>query len=265
MAVITAPFSARVDEMVYFSGSNSYDPDGDVLTYFWDFGDGTTLTSQEANHLYQSVGQYLVSLMVVDEQGFDDTTEQTIQILAENNYYSSGTNESDSVEDSENPESESVSDDDGISDDAQNDDTVPDDSSDDSSDSGGENNDEIDNSSVDDSNDSDTTADDSVPVVQYLASDLTINEIISDPVGGQSEWIELYNNTDQQIDLTNWTIEDNTASSKSLDGLTISPHNWIVLTGGGIDFNFFLNNSGDILKLKYQDQLIDQIENSPDH
>ncbi|MGC9334028.1 MAG: lamin tail domain-containing protein [Anaerolineae bacterium] len=45
-------------------------------------------------------------------------------------------------------------------------------------------------------------------------SDIVINEIEYDPPGDDNncEWIELYNNTVAAIDVTGWTIEDNTSS-----------------------------------------------------
>jgi glucose/arabinose dehydrogenase len=54
---------------VMFSGVGSVDPDaGDSLTYFWDFGDGTTLASQNptVSHVYAGVGAYMATLRVRD-------------------------------------------------------------------------------------------------------------------------------------------------------------------------------------------------------
>jgi len=100
--------------------------------------------------------------------------------------------------------------------------------------------------------------DDEVSPHQYLVSDIVINEFVSDPSTGEVEWIELFNNTGDSIDLTNWTIEDNTESLKSLEGLTLESYSWLVLNQRQ-DFSFFLNNTGDIIKLKYNDTIIDQI------
>ncbi|MCG2701245.1 helix-hairpin-helix domain-containing protein, partial [Candidatus Parcubacteria bacterium] len=38
--------------------------------------------------------------------------------------------------------------------------------------------------------------------------DIVINEFVSDPTDNDVEWIELYNNTNKEIDLTDWTIEE---------------------------------------------------------
>ena len=64
---------------VTFTGSSSYDPDGDPITYEWDFGDGSTYATQ-ANpvHVFtakagsQGVGlvlNYTVKLTVIDNKG----------------------------------------------------------------------------------------------------------------------------------------------------------------------------------------------------
>jgi hypothetical protein len=42
------------------------DPDGDVLSYAWDFGDGLTGTGQAPSHIYGSAGNYSVKVTVSD-------------------------------------------------------------------------------------------------------------------------------------------------------------------------------------------------------
>src|SRR5262249_59290800 len=52
--------------VVTFDGSGSSDPDGDPLTYLWDFGDGTQATGPTATHVYADNGSYLAALIVSD-------------------------------------------------------------------------------------------------------------------------------------------------------------------------------------------------------
>ncbi|MCM8778659.1 MAG: PKD domain-containing protein, partial [Candidatus Omnitrophica bacterium] len=52
-----------------FDASASLDPDGDVLSYFWDFGDGTKGEGVKVKHSYTQPGTYSVILTVRDNSG----------------------------------------------------------------------------------------------------------------------------------------------------------------------------------------------------
>lgn len=56
------------------------DPDGGVLSYFWDFGDGYTDSTEDPIHIYELEGDYLVFVIVFDDQGFTDTCEKMIMV-----------------------------------------------------------------------------------------------------------------------------------------------------------------------------------------
>lgn len=60
------PYSGVPGVPVAFDGSASADPDGDVLTYFWDFGDLTNANGVTASHTYAASGTYFVTLVVGD-------------------------------------------------------------------------------------------------------------------------------------------------------------------------------------------------------
>jgi glucose/arabinose dehydrogenase len=55
---------------VDFTTDGTYDPEGDPLSYFWDFGDGVTSTAENPTHTFQSVNpepvNYQVTLTVSD-------------------------------------------------------------------------------------------------------------------------------------------------------------------------------------------------------
>jgi len=66
---------------VTLSGAASSDPDGDVLTYNWDFGDGTTGTGATPQHTYADNGNYVVTLTVSDPAGAEATATTSVTVF----------------------------------------------------------------------------------------------------------------------------------------------------------------------------------------
>jgi glucose/arabinose dehydrogenase len=54
---------------VNFSSAGSSDPNGDALTYSWNFGDGTTSSLANPNHVYTANGAFLAVLTLSDGRG----------------------------------------------------------------------------------------------------------------------------------------------------------------------------------------------------
>lgn len=65
---------------VHFSSSGTSDPDGDTLSYFWDFGDGTQSTEANPTKTYPNNGQYTVQLKVSDGQYTDSAVPLIIRV-----------------------------------------------------------------------------------------------------------------------------------------------------------------------------------------
>ncbi|MGD8793087.1 MAG: PKD domain-containing protein [Anaerolineae bacterium] len=61
-----------------FDGSGSYDADGSIVNYAWDFGDGNNGGGQTASHTYASAGTYPVVLTVTDDDGATGTDSQNV-------------------------------------------------------------------------------------------------------------------------------------------------------------------------------------------
>ncbi len=60
--------------------SNVSDPDGEIVSYEWNFGDGTSSTSQNPSHTYDQSGTYTVTLIVTDDNGDTSTKEINVDV-----------------------------------------------------------------------------------------------------------------------------------------------------------------------------------------
>lgn len=70
--------TVSVDAVSDFS-TLSYDPDGWIVSYDWDFGDGSVATGASATHTYAVAGYHTVTLTVTDNDGFTDTTQEIVE------------------------------------------------------------------------------------------------------------------------------------------------------------------------------------------
>lgn len=85
VAVATAnPESGTVPLTVNFDGSNSID-DKEIVSYAWDFNDGSGATSTQVQPVYQydNPGTYYPILTVTDAEGLTDTTSLVITVSSE--------------------------------------------------------------------------------------------------------------------------------------------------------------------------------------
>jgi RHS repeat-associated protein len=81
----TAVFTITGDQTslqtLTFDASASSDPEGQPLTAFeWDFGDGSATTGQIVTHVFESIGNFTVTLTVADDKGAQNISQQTLTI-----------------------------------------------------------------------------------------------------------------------------------------------------------------------------------------
>ncbi|MGQ9459790.1 MAG: CARDB domain-containing protein [Candidatus Bathyarchaeaceae archaeon] len=80
------PLAPLVNQIVTFNATASYDIDGTIQNYTWNFGDGTlpvTETDPITTHNYTTAGTYNVTLTVTDNDGLNSTVTHSIKIFAE--------------------------------------------------------------------------------------------------------------------------------------------------------------------------------------
>jgi PKD repeat protein len=77
-----SPARAGINEVVYFNANASSDPDGEIVGYFWDFGDGDTAneTVFYTSHAYTEGGTYSVTLTVTDNLGWNSSAAKEVKI-----------------------------------------------------------------------------------------------------------------------------------------------------------------------------------------
>ncbi|MGH9648985.1 MAG: N,N-dimethylformamidase beta subunit family domain-containing protein, partial [Terriglobales bacterium] len=76
------PYSGTATQSIQFDGNGSSDPDGVVLAYEWNFGDGATGTGNLTTHAYSVAGTYSVTLIVTDDKGSRNSATTTATITA---------------------------------------------------------------------------------------------------------------------------------------------------------------------------------------
>ncbi|MEJ5351206.1 MAG: lamin tail domain-containing protein [Melioribacteraceae bacterium] len=110
-------------------------------------------------------------------------------------------------------------------------------------------------------------------------NDVVINEIMYAPSGDEPEWIELFNRSDEIINLNNWKIGDKSSLTKIIArDYKLQPKEYLVITKDSSILNYYsfpfrliksffptLNNTGDAVVIKdLYDRTIDSVMYFPD-
>lgn len=253
-------------QITFFDGSLSTDPDGDELSYFWDFGDNNSDIGVTTTHQYLATGTYQVILTVTDGE-LEDSDELIVNVIENQNQppiANAGPDQTGQV-------NQTITFSGSNSYDPDNDPLFYTWNFGDNQNSNGM----IVNHNYQNSgnylvtlyvSDGVVTSTDTLIVVinQNLPpntggssedySAILINELLPNPQGSDdSEWIELYNNSQLTINLNGLKIQDNSSTVYSInidDFLTtqIYSYNYFVIERAvsGIALN---NTGGDCVKL----------------
>ena len=75
-----APLNGNGPLNVNFNSASSYDPDGTLTAYLWEFGDGNISTQANPTHTYPSQGSYQAVLTVTDNLGLTHSDSLTVSV-----------------------------------------------------------------------------------------------------------------------------------------------------------------------------------------
>jgi len=72
-------------ESATFNGTDSFDPDGTIVSFEWTFGDGGSANGAIVSHVYTTAGQFTATLTVTDDDGAtdDDSATVTVQTVSQ--------------------------------------------------------------------------------------------------------------------------------------------------------------------------------------
>jgi chitodextrinase len=86
------PYQGFVNSELTFDGSKSSDSDGTILSWSWNFGDGTNGSGKIITHVYTTPGTYQVNLTVTDNDRAINTDTSAVILKVNNPPYSTDNN-----------------------------------------------------------------------------------------------------------------------------------------------------------------------------
>ena len=77
-----SPTNPKSGETVHFNADASTDPDGTIVQYNWDYGDGNTGTGKNPQHVYNVTAEttFSITLTVIDDNGASAAVSKEITV-----------------------------------------------------------------------------------------------------------------------------------------------------------------------------------------
>jgi PKD repeat protein len=67
-----------------FNSEQSYDPDGQIVSYIWDFGDRGSAEGVNTFHIFKEPGLYVVKLTVIDDDDAMSSVDKEVEVYSRN-------------------------------------------------------------------------------------------------------------------------------------------------------------------------------------
>jgi PKD repeat protein len=80
IAQANGPYQAYVNQTITFFSNDSYDPDGIIVNYSWDFGDRTLSYEKNPEHIYTKPGNYIAILTIRDTDNLSNIALASVYI-----------------------------------------------------------------------------------------------------------------------------------------------------------------------------------------
>jgi PKD repeat protein len=78
---VYSPSAPLTQTSMTFDGTSSFDVDGRIVSYAWNFGDGSTGTGAVVQHQYSFGSSYSVTLTVTDDRGQTNSKSQSFTVI----------------------------------------------------------------------------------------------------------------------------------------------------------------------------------------
>jgi len=79
-AYFVADEAVQLGKALRFVATQSYDRDGVILFFFWNYGDGSSSEGMITEHTYHHVGRFTVTLTVVDDRGASSSVSKIVMV-----------------------------------------------------------------------------------------------------------------------------------------------------------------------------------------